>query len=134
MRNKEKGCVMTSMDNFEKIKGVVSCIYEDFDTVVDVVKDRAVAFGLTVAGDKGKDENCGNDEIVIVVYDKNAIELGLIKIGESLTCFGSYSGEISVIDSKGSVIEGKMFLCRGIMGSADISEEQLMKHGAIRLR
>lgn len=125
---------MVGMDNFEKVKGVIGCIYEDFDTLADVVKDRAVAFGLDIAGDEGGDKNYGNDERVVVVYDKNAIKLGLIKIGESLTCFGSYNGTIAAVDSKGNVIVEKMFLCRGIMGSADISEEQLIRHGAIRLR
>jgi hypothetical protein len=116
------------MDNFEKIKGVVNDIYEEFDTFENIVKDMAVAFRLDTTDDKG------NEEIVIVVYDKSAVKLGLIKIGESLTCFGSYSGIVAIVDSDRNVIEDKMFLCRGIMGSADIDEEQLKKQGAVRLR
>lgn len=121
--------IMTdSLGYFEKIKGVVSDIYEDFDTVESIIKDRAVAFGLDITDDKE------NKEKVIVVYDRNAFKLGLIKVGKPLTCFGDYSGRIAVVDSSGNVVEEKMFLCRGIMGSADISEEQLIKQGAIRLR
>lgn len=129
-----------SLDNCEKIKGVVSEIYEDFDTMEDIIKDRAVAFGLCVTGDKwhgGNEEiggNKGNEEKVIVVYDRNVVKLGLIKVGKPLTCFGTYSGKITAVDSNGIVVEEKMFLCRGIMGSADVSEEELVKQGAIRLR
>ena len=108
---------------FEKIEGIISIIYEDFDTGEPIIKERAVAFLLET--DKGK---------VIVVYDKNALELGLIKVGEHLTCFGSYDGTIVAIDSKCTVVEAKRFLCGGIMGDADINEEQLAKQGAIRLR
>ena len=108
---------------FEKIEGIISIIYEDFDTGEPIIKERAVAFLLET--DKRK---------VIVVYDKNALELGLIKVGEPLTCFGSYDGTIVAIDSKGTVVEAKRFLCGGIMGDADINEEQLAKQGAIRLR
>lgn len=115
-------------NNFEKIEGVVSDIYEDFDTLESVIKDRAVAFRLDTTDDKG------NKRSVIIVYDRNAVKLGLIKVGESLTCFGSYSGMITVIDSKSNTAEDKMFLCIGIMGKADIDEEQLMSQGAIRLR
>jgi hypothetical protein len=144
--------VMTDLiGKFEKIKGVVSCIYEDFDTLESIVKSRAVAFGLDVIGDDGNDINGGsggnegnsgnegsggnedNDGIVIVVYDRNAVKLGLIKVGGHLTCFGKYSGRIAAV-SNGNVVEGKLFLCMGIMGDADINEEELMKQGGIRLR
>lgn len=115
-------------NNFEKIEGIVNDIYKDFDTNEDVIKDRAVAFRLDTIDNKGNKKN------VIIVYDRNAIKLGLIKVGESLTCFGDYRGMITVIDSKSNIVEDKMFLCRGIMGKADIDEEQLMAQGAIRLR
>ena len=119
-----------SLDNFEKIKGMVSVIYEDFDTLesTSIIKDRAVAFGLDITDDKE------NKEKVIVVYDRNVFKLGLIKVGNPLTCFGDYSGRIAAVDSGGNVVEERLFLCRGIMGSADISEEQLIKQGAVRLR
>jgi len=123
-----------SLDNLEKIKGIVSCIYEDFDTVEPIIKDRAVAFGLYITDDKGNEENKGNEEKAIIVYDRDAFKLGLIKVGSTLTCFGEYSGRIVAVDSSGIVTEEKLFLCRGIMGNADISEEQLTKRGAIRLR
>jgi len=108
----------------EQIKGIVNSIYEDFYTGEQVIKERAVAFLLEI--DKNKK--------VIVVYDKNAFKLGLIKVGEPLTCIGSFNGTIVAIDSNGKVIEDKMFLCRGIIGNADINEEELMKQGAGRLR
>lgn len=116
------------LDDVEKVKGVVNDIYEDFDTLESIVKDRAIAFRLDIVDDKGKEEK------VIIVYDKNAVKLGLIKSGEPLTCFGNYSGRISAINSRGNVVEGEMFLCIGIMGSTDIDEERLIKQGAIRLR
>jgi hypothetical protein len=114
-------------DDVEKIKGMVSDIYDDFDTLESIVKDRAVAFRLDIVDDKGIEEQ------VIVIYDKNAVKLGLIKIGEPLTCFGNYSGTITAIDSRRNIVEKKMFLCIGIMGSTDIDEEQLMARGAIKL-
>jgi hypothetical protein len=119
-----------SLDNFEKINGVISDIYEDFDTLesTSIIKDRAVAFGLDITDDKG------NKEKVIVVYDRNAFKLGLINVGKPLTCFGDYSGRIAAVDSSGNVVEERLFLCRGIMGNADVSEEELIKQGAIRLR
>jgi hypothetical protein len=116
--------------NTKKIKGIVGDIYEDFDTLEYIIKNRAVAFRL----DTCNNVNEGNKEKVIVVYDKNAVKLGLIKIGESLTCFGDYSGVISAIDSKRNVVEDKMFLCIGIMGDADVDEEELARQGAVRLR
>jgi hypothetical protein len=127
-------------DNFERIKGVVSDVYEDFNTLVDIVKGRAVAFGLDVAYDNGNDnvgsdgngENYGNKKKVIIVYDKNAVELGLVKVGETLTCFGKYDGMIAVVDSSRNVVEDKMFVCIGVMGNADIDEETLVKQGAIK--
>ena len=116
------------MDNIEgkmiRLEGTVDIICDDFDTTEHIVKEKAVAFLL----------NKDNNGKVIVVYDKNAVELGLIKIGEQLTCLGYYQGIITVIDSKGKIIEDKMFLCFGIMGNADINEEQLMEKGAYRLR
>jgi hypothetical protein len=136
---------------FEKIKGVVSCIYEDFDTLESIVKSRAVAFGLDVVGvkenmgDKRSEDKSGNEGNeksggneynggrAVVVYDRNAVKLGLIKVGGHLTCFGKYSGRIAAV-SNGNVVEGKLFLCMGIMGDADINEEELMKQGGIRLR
>jgi hypothetical protein len=114
--------------NMKKIKGIVSDIYEDFDTLESIIKNRAVAFGLDIIDKEG------NKEKAIVVYDKNAVKLGLIKIGEPLTCFGSYSGKIVAIDSNGNVTEDKMFLCIGIMGDTDVDEEELARQGAIRLR
>lgn len=111
----------------EKIEGTVDTIYDNFDTVEQVKKDKAVAFLLSV--DKGSDK-----EKVIVVYDKNAVDLGLIKTGEKLSCFGLYEGRISAIDSSDKVVEDKMFLCLAIMGDADIDGEKLRKQGAIRLR
>ena len=115
-------------DDFEKIKGVVGDIYEDFDILESIVKYRAIAFGLDIIDDKG------NEKKVIVVYDKNALKLGLIKSGEPLACFGKYSGRISAIDSKRNIVEENMFLCIAIMGNEDIDEDQLVKQGAIRLR
>jgi len=112
----------------EKIEGIVDIIYDNFDTVEQVEKDKAVAFLLNV------DKKGDNKEKVIVVYDKNAVELGLIKIGEKLCCMGFYEGIISAIDSNGKVVEDKMFLCLAIMGDADIDEEKLRKCGGIRLR
>ena len=109
---------------FEKIEGAVSVIYEDFDTVESIIKERAVAF-LLETEKKGK---------AVVVYDKNALKLGLIKVGESLECLGSFCGTITAIDQKGVVAEEKMFLCIGIIGSADVDEEQLTRQGAVRLR
>ena len=109
---------------FEKIEGTVSVIYEDFDTVESIIKERSVAF-LLETEKKGK---------VVVVYDKNALKLGLIKVGEPLECLGSFCGIIATLDSKGVTEEKKMFLCIGIIGNADIDEEQLAKQGAVRLR
>jgi hypothetical protein len=126
--------MINPLGNVEKIKGMVSCIYEDFDTSESIIKDRAVAFGLNIIDDKGNDRNKGKEEKVIVVYDRNAFKLGLIKVGEPLTCFGNYSGRIAAVDSNGNVVEEKMFTCIGIMGSTDINEEQLIKKGAVRLR
>ncbi len=117
------------LKNFEKIKGIVSDIYEDFDILESVIKSRAVAFGLDIRSDDRKEDN---EEKVIVVYDISIVKLGLLEVGSSLTCFGNYSGKMSAIDSKGNVMEGKAFLCRGVMGKSDISEEQLIKQGAIR--
>ncbi len=111
-------------DDFEKIEGIVRCIYEDFDTSESVIKHRAVAFGL---------ENGEDKKNIIVVYDIEAVKLGLIKVGENLTCFGDFSGTITVIDSDRNILEDKMFLCRGIMGNTDIDEEQLIDRGAVRL-
>jgi hypothetical protein len=111
----------------EKIEGMVDTIYDDFDTIEHVEKEKAVAFLL----DTEKGSNKGK---VIVVYDKNAVELGLIKTGERLSCMGFYEGRISVVDSNDKVVEDKMFLCLAIMGDAEINEEQLRKHGAVRLR
>lgn len=125
-------------NNFEKIKGVVSDVYEDFDTLTDIVKDRAVAFGLDVTcdndngGSDGNEGNYGNKKKVIIVYDKNAVELGLVKVGETLTCFGKYDGIIAVVDSNRNVVEDKMFVCIGIMGNTDIDEEILAKQGAVK--
>jgi len=123
-------------NNFEKIEGVVNDIYEDFDTVEDIIKGNATAFRLDITYNKEKNgkENNENKRSVIVVYDKNAIKLGLIKVGEPLICFGNYCGTITVVDSKHNILEDKMFLCRGIMGDAEIDEEQLAAQGAIRLR
>ena len=109
---------------FEKIGGVVGVIYEDFDTTESIIKEKAVAFLLDTQK-KGK---------VIVVYDKGAIKLGLIKVGEPLECLGFFSGTITAIDSKGTVVEEKMFLCMGIIGSAEIDEEEFARQGAVRLR
>jgi hypothetical protein len=111
----------------EKIEGIVDTIYEDFDTIEHIEKEKAVAFLLNVY--KGS-----NKEKIIVVYDKNAVELGLIKTGEKLSCFGLYEGRISAIDSNEKVVEDNMFLCLAIMGDADIDGEKLRKQGAIRLR
>lgn len=109
---------------FEKIEGTVSVIYEDFDTVESIIKERAVAF-LLETEKKGK---------VVVVYDKNALKLGLIKVGEPLACLGLFRGTITALDQKGIIAEEKMFLCMGIIGNADIDEEQLTKQGAVRMR
>lgn len=79
-------------------------------------------------------ENKGNNRKVIIIYDRGALKLGLIKVGEPLTCLGGYCGTITVIDSKHNILEDKMFLCRGIMGDAEIDGEQLKAQGAIRLR
>lgn len=125
---------------FEKIEGVVNTIYEDFDTGEPVIKERAIAFlldadkGTDKYSDKCSDKGYDKNGKVIVVYDKNALKLGLIKVGEPLTCLGSYDGTIAAIDSKGNVVEDKRFLCRGIVGNTDINEEELKKQGAIRLR
>ena len=109
----------------EKREGIVVTIYEDFDAIGgNVVKEKAVAFLLN-------DSNKGR---TIVIYDKNAIKLGLIKVGEPLTCFGSFEGIISVIDSKGKIEEDRMFICRAIAGNADIDEEELKKQGAVFLK
>ena len=109
---------------FETIKGIVRTIYNDFDTGEPIIKEKAVAFLLEI--DKKDD--------IIVVYDKNAIKLGLIKVGEQLTCLGYRNGTIIAIDTKRKIDEKQRFLCRAVMGNADITEEQLMKEGAIRLR
>ena len=114
-------------DNFEVIKGVVRTIFEDFDTGEPIIKSRAVAFLLEIDSNSEKSN-------IIVVYDKDAIRLGLIKVGEPLTCLGWRDGTIIGIDSKGLIAENQRFLCRGIMGDADITEELLTKEGAIRLR
>ncbi len=107
----------------EEINGIVETIYDDFDTIESVIKEKAVAFLLST--DKnGK---------IIVVYDKNALELGLIKVGELLSCLGTYEGVITVKDSTGKINEDKMFLSIAIMGNADIDEEKLSKQGARRL-
>lgn len=110
-------------DMFETIKGIVKTIYDDFDTGEPVIKEKAVAFLLET------DEK----EDVIVVYDKNALKLGLIKVGEPLVCFGQKNGTIIAIDSKRRIDEKQRFLCRGIMVNVDITEEQLMREGAIKL-
>ena len=109
---------------YEEIKGMVTIIFEYFDTGEPVIKEKAVAFLLEI------DEK----EDIIVVYDKNALKLGLIKVREPLICLGQRNGTIIAIDSKHKIHEKQRFLCRGIMGNADITEEQLMKEGAIRLR
>ena len=109
---------------FEAVKGIVRTIYNDFDTGEPVIKSKAIAFLLEI--DKKED--------IIVVYDKNALKLGLIKIGEPLKCFGQRDGTIVAINSKYKIDEKQRFLCRWIMGNADITEEQLMKERAIRLR
>lgn len=107
----------------DKIEGIVDTIYEDFDTEEPIIKENAVAFLLDI--DKnGK---------IIVVYDKNALKLGLIKVGDHLACIGSYEGSIVAIDVQGNIVEEKMFLCRGIIGDADIDEEELIRQGAVRL-
>ena len=111
-------------DKFEKMEGMVIDIYEDFDTGEPIIKDRAVAF-LLDTDKKGK---------MVVVYDKNALKLGMIKVGEPLVCMGSCDGFVTVKDSNGVIIEEKRFLCMGIMGDAVIDEEELMRQGAIRLR
>lgn len=123
-------------NNFEKIEGVINDIYEDFDTIEDIIKGKAVAFRLDIIDNKEKNgkDNKENKRGIIIVYDKNAIELGLIKVGNHLTCFGNYCGTITVVDSKHNILEDKMFLCMGIMGDAEIDEEQLISQGAIRLR
>lgn len=111
-------------DEFEKIEGKVITIYEDFLNTGDlIIKERAVAF-LLDTDKNGK---------FIVIYDKNALKLGLIKVGEPLTCLGSCGDTIVAIDSNGKIAKEKMFLCRGIMGSADINEEELIKQGAVKL-
>lgn len=115
----------------EKIEGTVGTIYDDFDTIEHIEKEHAVAFLLNI--DKGIDKE-DIKEKVIVVYDKNAVELGLIKIGEKITCCGFYEGIISVIDANGKVVEDNLFLCFAIMGDADIDEETLRKLGGERLR
>lgn len=111
-------------EEFDVIKGIVRIIYEDFDTGEPIIKEKAVAFLLEI--DKKED--------IIIVYDKNALRLGMINVGEPLVCLGQIDGTIIGKDRKGIIVEKKRFLCRGIMGDADITEEQLMKEGAIRLR
>jgi len=115
--NKEKD------EKFGPIEGVIETIYVDFDTIENIQKQYSVVFSLVKDNKKA-----------IVVYDKNAYELGLIKVGVNITCMGSYQGKISVIDSKGQVIEDDMFLCLVIMGDADIDEGLLKKLGGKRLR
>ena len=111
------------------MKGTVIVIYNDFDTEEPVIKDRSVAFLLEIEDSK---------ERIIVVYDKNALELGLIKVGEPLTCFGWRDGTIVGKNSKCVIVKRQRFLCIGIMVDADITEDQLIekleKEGAIRLR
>ncbi len=141
---KDSGGNKKETTKFEKIEGVVNTIYEDFDTGEPVIKERAIAFLLDTDKDSDKGIDKGPDKCsdkgpdkkgkVIVVYDKNALKLGLIKVGEPLTCLGSYDGTIAAIDPNGNVVEDKRFLCRGIVGNADINEEELTKQGAIRLR
>ena len=109
---------------FEVIKGVVCTIYEDFDTGEPVIKNKAIAFLLET--DK--------KEEIIVVYDKRALKLGLIKVRDPLICLGRKDGTIIAKDLNGIIVEKQRFLCRGIMGDANITEEQLMKECAIRLR
>ena len=110
-------------EEFDVIKGIVRTIYEDFDTGEPIIKEKAVAFLLEI--DKKED--------IIIAYDKNALSLGMIKVGEPLVCLGQIDGTIIGKDQKGIIVEKKRFLCKGIMGDADITEEQLMKEGVIRL-
>lgn len=116
--------VIMSNTKFEAIKGIICTVYEDFDTGEPIIKNKAIAFLLET--DK--------KEEIIVVYDKNALKLGLIKVGDLITCLGRKDGTIIGKDQKGIIVEKQRFLCRGIMTDADITEEQLMKEGAIRLR
>lgn len=113
---------------FAILKGTVMIIYQDFDTGEPVIKDRSVAFLLETEDKKEK---------LIVVYDKNALELGLIKVGEPLTCFGWKDGTIIGKNSRCVTVKRKRFLCMGIMGDTSITEDQLIekleKEGAIRL-
>lgn len=108
----------------ETIKGTVIKIFEDFDTGEPVIRERAIAFLLET--DKKED--------IIIVYDKNALKMGLIEIGEPLTCFGFYDGDITTKDSTG-INSGKRFLCNGIIANVnkDNLKEQIDKMGGISL-
>lgn len=115
---------MTKKQKFEIIKGIVKTVLEDFDTGEPVIKEKAVAFLLEI--DKKYE--------VIVVYDKNALKMGIIKVGEPLTCFGFRDDFVTGKDSIGIII-GQRFLCNGIVGEIDEDQlnEQLKKMGAISL-
>jgi hypothetical protein len=123
-KEEDKNLKDKNFENFGKLEGTVNTIYVDFDTGEPIIKEKAFAF-LLDTDKNGK---------IIVVYDKNALKLGLIKVGEPLVCVGLFDGTIAVIDSDGNVFEDRRFLCMGIMGNADIDEKELIKQGAIRLR
>ncbi len=108
----------------EILKGTVKTIFEDFDTGEPVIKERAVAFLLKT------DEK----EDIIIVYDKNALKMGLIEIGKPLTCFGFYDGDITVKDPT-RIISRKRFLCNGIIAKVDKDKlkQEIDKMGGITL-
>lgn len=124
----------------EIINGLVTTIYEDFDTTEPVIKDKAVAFLLEIDDKENKKEENKKYETkkekIIIVYDKNALKLGLIRIGKPLKCFGWRDGTVIGKDSIGSV-ELPRFLARAIIGNTEFSEEQLMeqlrRQGAINI-
>lgn len=108
----------------EILKGTVKTIFEDFDTGEPVIKENAFAFLLET--DK--------KESIIIVYDKNALKMGLVENGEPLTCFGFYNGDIITKDSTG-INSGKRFLCNGIIANVNKDDlmEQIDKMGSITL-
>lgn len=109
---------------FETIKGIVKSILEDFNTGEPIIKEKAIAFLLET----------DRKEEIVVIYDKNAFKMGLIKVEEPLTCFGYRDGYVTGRDSIGIII-GQRFLCNAIIGDIDEDQfkDQLNKMGYISL-